>query len=44
MWTKRHLAAKQRYARFPSLGDQIHATPTFQYVWATPRLTVIGGS
>ena len=30
--------------RFLSLGDHIHATPTFEYVWATLRHTVIGGS
>ena len=37
-------ARKQRYDRFPSVGDQIHATPTFEHAWATPRHTLIGGS
>ena len=42
--TKRAVAPKQRYNTFPSIGDHIHATPTFEHVWATPRHTVVGGS
>ena len=38
------VAPKQRYDRFPSVGDHIHATPTFKHAWATPGHTVIGGS
>ena len=28
---------KQRYDRFPSVGDHIHAATTSEYAWATPR-------
>ena len=42
--TKRDVAPKQRCDRFPSVGDCIHVTPPFEYEWATPRHTVIGGS
>ena len=42
--TNRDVAPKQRYDRFPSVGDHIHATPTFEHAWATPKYTVIGGS
>ena len=42
--TKRDVAPKQRSDRFPSVGDHIHVTPTFEYVWTTPGHTVIGGS
>ena len=42
--TKRDLAPKQRYDRFPSVGDHIEATTTFEYAWVTPKQTVIGGS
>ena len=42
--TKRDVAPKQRPDRFPSLGDHIQVTPTFENTWATPRHTVIGGS
>ena len=27
--------------RFPSIGDHIPVTPTFEHTWATPRHTVI---
>ena len=30
--------------RFPSIGDHIHITLTFEYTWATPKHAVIGGS
>ena len=40
--TKRDLVPKQKYDRFPFVGDQIHATPTFEQAWATPEHTVIG--
>ena len=42
--TKRDVAPTQRSDRFPSVGDHIHTTPTFEHAWATPRHTVIGGS
>ena len=29
--------------RFPSVGNPIHATPTFKHAWATPGYAVIGG-
>ena len=35
---------KQRYDRFPSVGDHIHVTSTFEHAWATTGHTVIGGS
>ena len=35
---------KQRYNRFPSAGDHIHATTTFEYAWTTPGHTIIKGS
>ena len=41
--TKRDVALKQRPNRFPSIGDHIQATTTFELTWATPRHTVIGG-
>ena len=28
--------------RFPSVGDHIYATLTFEHAWATPRHAVIG--
>ena len=42
--TNTDVAPKQRYGRFPSVGDYIHATATFEHAWATPGHTVIGGS
>ena len=42
--TKKDVAPKQRPDRFPSIGDHIHVTTTFEHTWATPRHTVIGGS
>ena len=42
--TKKDVAPKQRCDRFQSVGDHIHATPTFEHAWATPGHTVIGGS
>ena len=41
--TKRDVAPKQTPDRFSSIGDHIHATPTFKHTWATPKHTVIGG-
>ena len=35
---------KQRYDRFPSVGDHVHATNSFERAWITPEHTVIGGS
>ena len=33
----RDVVPKQRYDRlFPSVGDHIHATPTFEHAWAAP--------
>ena len=40
----RDVAPKQRPDRFPSIGDHIQVTPTFEDTWATPRYNVIGGS
>ena len=37
----RDIAPKQRYDRFPSVGDHIHATPSFEHFWATPKHTII---
>ena len=42
--TRRDVAHKDRFDRFSSVGDQIHATPAFQHAWATPRHTVTGCS
>ena len=42
--TNRDVVPKRRYNRFPSLEDHIHATPTFEHVWATPGHTIIRGS
>ena len=39
-----NVAPKQRHDRFPSAGDHIHATPSFEHAWATQRHTVTGGS
>ena len=39
----RDVAPKQRPDRFPSFGDHIQVTATFEHTWATPRHTVIGG-
>ena len=41
--TKRNAARKERPDRFPSAGDDILATTTFECAWATPKHTVIGG-
>ena len=38
------VASKQRYNKFPFVGYQIHATPTFEQAWAIPGHTVIEGS
>ena len=27
----------------PSVGDHIHATPTFEHAWVTAGHTIIGG-
>ena len=42
--TKKDVAPKPRLDRFPSVGDHIQVTPTFEHTWATPRHTIIGGS
>ena len=42
--TMRDVVPKQRPNRFPSIGDHIQVTPTFEHTWATPRHTVVGGS
>ena len=42
--TNKDVAPKQRYDRFPSVGDHIYTTPNFEHAWATPGHTVIGGS
>ena len=39
--TNRDIVPKQRYI-FSSVGD--HDNTTFEYAWATPGHTVIGGS
>ena len=41
---KSDVAPKERPDRFPSIGDYIHVTPTFEHTWVTPRHTVKGGS
>ena len=41
---KRDAAPKQVPNRFPSIGDHIHVTRTFEHTWRTPRHTVIEGS
>ena len=42
--TKRDVVTYQRPDKFPSIGDHIHVTPTFEHTWGAPRHTVIGGS
>ena len=42
--TNRDAVPKQRYDRFPSAGDHIHAATTFEYAWATPGHTITEGS
>ena len=42
--TKRDVDLKQRPDRFPSIGDHIQVSPTFEHTWATQRYNVIGGS
>ena len=42
--TNRDVVPKQRYDRFPSVGDHIHAAATFVRAWANPGHTAIGGS
>ena len=39
--TKSDVAPKQRHNTLSSFGDHIHATPSFEHAWATPRHTVI---
>ena len=39
--TKKDVAPKQRYDRFPSVGDHTNVTPTFEHAWAAPGHTVI---
>ena len=41
--TKMNVAPKQRPGRFPSIGDHIKVTPTFENTWGILRHTVIGG-
>ena len=42
--TNRDVVSKQRYDRYPSIGDHIHTTTTFEYVWATSGHTAIEDS
>ena len=42
--TNRDVVPKQRCDRFPSVGDHIHATATFQYAWEIPGHAIIEGS
>ena len=42
--TQRNIAPNQIPDRFPSVGDHIQVTFTFEHTWATPRHTLIGGS
>ena len=42
--TKKNVAPKQKLHRFPSIGDHIQVTLTFEHAWETPRHTIIGGS
>ena len=41
--TRRDVATEQKPDRFPSIGNHIQVTPTFEHTWTTPRHTVIGG-
>ena len=42
--TWRDVTRKQRPDRFPSAGDHIHATSSFEHAWISTRHTVIRGS
>ena len=42
--TNRDVVPKERYDRFPSAGEHIHAAATSEYAWETPGHTVIRGS
>ena len=42
--TNRDVVPKRKYDRFPSAGDHIHSTTTFENAWIAPEHTVIGGS
>ena len=42
--TNSDVVPKQRYDRFPSVGDHIHATATFEHAWATPGHIAAGDS
>ena len=42
--TNRDAVPKQKYDRFSSVGDHIHATNTFEYTRATLEQTIKGGS
>ena len=35
---------KDRLPSMDVVGNHVHATPTFEHAWATPRHIVIGGS
>ena len=36
--TNRDVVPKQKYNRFSSVGDDVHATTTFKYAWASPDI------
>ena len=38
--TKKDVGPKQRLDKFPSIGDHIQVTPTFEHTWVTLRYTV----
>ena len=42
--TNRDVVLKQRYDRFPSVGDLLHAPDTFEFAWTTPGHTIIEDS
>ena len=42
--TNRDVVPKQKYDRFPSAGDHIDYTNTFENAWTAPEHAVIAGS
>ena len=42
--TKRDVAPKQKPDRFPSTGDHIQVTPTFEHAWVTKEVLKNRGS
>ena len=42
--TNRDVVLKQRYDRFSSERDHLHAAAIFEFAWTTPGHTIIEGS